>query len=478
MDKKIPKNDSSAADDLFSSLLEDVGDINNLSTDPSEILEDTVYDELPSEEVSEFLMPSFNNELELSADNSDADKNNLSENDAGVGADFWKNFDSESNANNEISFSKIPKELGIENVNHYEGPAADDNFLDQFQFNLANDNKDSEHSNDKAVELDSNDEYSPFTKSEYSDKINDQQLEPLGVQNFDHNEVVEDLNMDLQQPKNDKTEVVLSDPGIPSMVEERTDHRPTSPNTDIEKTIAVTKFAQRQKDHLSSQESATSSEDKLVFMSPKTVKTGLSQVSIDASLVQAESLRIAQNRIIDLEKEIERLRQENDEILTASEVIRNKTEELTLKVSDLEKENGEIKSEYKNENSLLKGNLLYKESENSKLQDKIDELELRVKNDFKKIRIRERELENRLELMKAEKQAIIKSKDDLLLELQRKNDVVKSELDTYRNKVQELNKTIESYQNQIKITVRTLRLALSHVEDKGDNQPIKYKKAT
>lgn len=258
---------------------------------------------------------------------------------------------------------------------------------------------------------------------------------------------------------------------------------------DADRTVAVTQFANKQnkmKNQSDSSESphktsATSRldpdmmpDERIMLVTQKPPKVNSSQVSIDASLAQAENLRMAQNRILDLEKEIERLRQENDEILTASEIMRTKAEEYTLRISGIEKELSESKIDFKNELAIVKGNLSFKESDNQKLKMKVDELELRIKTDFKKIRIRERELENRLELVKAEKQAIAKSKDELLLDLQRKNDQAKSEIDNYREKVQELNKSLENTQSQIKMTVRALRIALSHIEDKSDTAtPIK-----
>lgn len=406
MDKKIPKKNNSAADDLFSSLLEDVDGIDNLSLEESGPLVDTIYgSDAKVDESSENLFLNFDNRLE--------EKPNL------IGSD-----------------SSLVEMGG-------------DNFLDQIKYNLS-----PEHAGG-VVRVNTDSSHEEFNETPEVPRENQDYTVPI---------------------KADNTELVVGESQHLSLPDVK------QTNGDVDKTVAVTRFAQRQKQHINAQaakeNNASEPEEKVFLMTQKSGKINTSQISIDASLAQAENLRIAQNRILDLEKEIERLRQENDEILTAAEVIRNKSEEFTLKVSQLEKENQELKAEYKNESSLLKGNLAFKDSENQRLKEKIDELELRIKTDFKKIRVRERELENRLELMRAEKQAVAKSKDELLLELQRKNDISKSELETYRNKVQELNKTIESYQNQIKITVRTLRLALSHVEDKGDNQPIQYKKAT
>ena len=118
---------------------------------------------------------------------------------------------------------------------------------------------------------------------------------------------------------------------------------------------------------------------------------------------------------------------------------------------------------------ILKGNLQYKENEAAKARLKVEELESRLKSDFKKIRVRERELENRLELLRAEKAAIVRSKDEYILEQKRKVDQLSQELDNYRKKCLELNKALDANQEQFKRTERALRLALTNLEPKEEN---------
>ncbi|MNJ92573.1 Chromosome partition protein Smc [compost metagenome] len=191
--------------------------------------------------------------------------------------------------------------------------------------------------------------------------------------------------------------------------------------------------------------------------------------SMDASLVQAENLKIAQQRILELEKEVEVLRAENEELASAGDIIRGRADELGIRVSAVEKEKQENQESAQSEILILKGNLQYKESEVAKARLKIEELETRLKSDFKKIRVRERELENRLELLRAEKSALVRSKDEYILDLKRKIDQLSMELDNYRKKCLELNKAIDANQDQVKRTERALRLALSNLETKEEN---------
>lgn len=191
--------------------------------------------------------------------------------------------------------------------------------------------------------------------------------------------------------------------------------------------------------------------------------------SMDASLVQSENLKLAQQRILDLEKEVEKFRAENEELASAGEIIHSRVDEYAIRISALQKDKKEIEESHHSEVMILKGSLQYKETEVGKARVKVEELETRLKADFKKIRVKERELENRLELVRAEKSALVRSKDEYILDMKRKIDQLQSELDNYRGKVLELNKTLESNQDQFKRTVRALRLALSNLEVKEEN---------
>lgn len=229
-----------------------------------------------------------------------------------------------------------------------------------------------------------------------------------------------------------------------------------------EPTLAANGFLNRKKNQPEPQE-------KVVIGALRGNRSGQVLTAVDASLAQAENLKLAQQKILDLEKENDRLRQESDEVASAADVIRSRLEELGARITSVEREKSDLHESSQNEIMILKGNLQFKESEVAKARLKIDELEARLKNDFKKIRVKERELENRLELARAEKAALIRAKDENILELKRKIDQQQSEIDNYREKFLELNRTLSSQQEQFKRTVRALRLALANLEAKDEN---------
>jgi hypothetical protein len=184
----------------------------------------------------------------------------------------------------------------------------------------------------------------------------------------------------------------------------------------------------------------------------------------DSHLVQAENLKVAQARITELEKLYEEMRKEADVLSSAQEVMQTKLDEYKNKIQSLERSKQATVDQHESEMRVYREGLGIKDSELTRLKIKNEELEARLAHDLRKVRVRERELENRLELAKLEKNALVRSKDETILELKRKIEHISVELDNYKNKILELNSKVESNQEQFGRTVRALRLALTNLE--------------
>lgn len=199
----------------------------------------------------------------------------------------------------------------------------------------------------------------------------------------------------------------------------------------------------------------------------------------DAQMVQAENLRLAQTRILELENEAEKLRQENELLTAAGTIAKTRLDELTEKIHALERSKIDAMEHAALEMKILKESLLERDRETAKAKRKVEELETRLNSDLKKIRVRERELENRLELSRLEKTALVRSKDENILDLKRKMDLISSELENYKQRTSELQDKIDNQHDQISRTVRALRLALTNLEssDTGSDAVLPLKKA-
>lgn len=190
--------------------------------------------------------------------------------------------------------------------------------------------------------------------------------------------------------------------------------------------------------------------------------------STEAALAQSESLRIAQGRLLELEKEIERLRVQNEELGAAAETLRRRADELLAVNNRREADYQNAIGSFEQEKQILTTSKEAIGREAEQLRRRNEEMELRLSSNIQKIRVRERELENRLELIKMESQALIRSKDEMILELKRQIDQLNIELNNYRNKNQELNRQTNDKQEMLRRTVKALRLALSMLEGEED----------
>jgi len=198
----------------------------------------------------------------------------------------------------------------------------------------------------------------------------------------------------------------------------------------------------------------------------------------EAQMLQAENLSMAQSRLLELEKEVEHLRQENEMLASAGEIAKSRANEFSNKMQDIERMKVESLSQAQMEINIYRENLVEKDRELTRAHHKIEDLQTRLAKDLRKIRVRERELENRLELSKMEKTALVRAKDDAILELKGRMDQLQGELETYKSRCSELGHKVDGQHEQLGRTVRALRLALTHLESNDTSTTVTpFKKA-
>ncbi len=190
--------------------------------------------------------------------------------------------------------------------------------------------------------------------------------------------------------------------------------------------------------------------------------------SSEAALKQSESLRIAQSRITELERELERVRRDNESLSTAGDTLRRRADELASKAETFEIQARESSRMLDEEKKVMRGQLQTKDRENHEMRARVEEIETRLESNFKKIRVRERELEHRLEIVKMESATLISGKDKMILDLKRQIDQLHHEGSSAKNKTQELFNQYKDKQETIRRVVRALRIALTILE--GDDE--------
>lgn len=196
----------------------------------------------------------------------------------------------------------------------------------------------------------------------------------------------------------------------------------------------------------------------------------------EAALAQSENLRVAQTRILELEEEIDRLRRENEQLIAAGRTLNQRVEELTTRSEKATRQVSDLQENYSDEKRLLEESIQAKDREMGRLVNKVDELEMRLATDLKKIRVRERELENRLEIMKMEGSAVIRNKDEIIMDLKRRIDQMNLDVEQHRSREGGLNERIEKEGEKIRRVVKAMRLALSLLEEEDSATATPLKK--
>lgn len=205
--------------------------------------------------------------------------------------------------------------------------------------------------------------------------------------------------------------------------------------------------------------------DKLAVRSNTGVRS-----SMDAHLIQSENLKVAQDKIFELEDEISRLRTENEKLVAAGEALRTENETLSSEAESKTNKLLNLKETIDQEREVFDVSSKAKDRELKDLRVKMQEFEQRLTTNIQKIRVRERELENRLELVKMENAALTRNKDEMLLDLKRQIDHLNMEIGNYRGKSQQLNKQMTEQHDVLRKTVKALRLALSMLEGQFEDE--------
>ena len=185
------------------------------------------------------------------------------------------------------------------------------------------------------------------------------------------------------------------------------------------------------------------------------------------NLKQSESLRVAQNKINVQEETIDNLRRENESLASAGETFKKINDEYYASLDILKKNLKESKKTSMEEITLLKKMNGSKDRQIIELKRLSSELQSRLDNNFSGVRKREKDLEHRLEIAKIEEAAVIKSKDQLILDLKRRIDRIQIESENFRQKSQENYKDLQQKNQMIRGVMRALRLALTKLE--GDD---------
>ena len=155
----------------------------------------------------------------------------------------------------------------------------------------------------------------------------------------------------------------------------------------------------------------------------------------------------------------------NRDLLSDHESMKRRDESMRAELRELkDKYNSEVvrlKNEYE-ERLRQSGNY---DSAMEELMKTREEWRDKVKEDLKRIKLKERELENKYELLKRDTQALLDSKDKHHLELKKKCDALDLELESLEDRLRHSNSVLGSIESKKRRLVETMKLAITLLEE-------------
>lgn len=161
---------------------------------------------------------------------------------------------------------------------------------------------------------------------------------------------------------------------------------------------------------------------------------------------------------------------EDDKVMQGrgSLTMRAELDERKIELTIIRKKLNEEINELKDRIKLFDEKRLILEEKNRILMQELDKAAQKNKIDVKKVQMRERELEQRLELLKSDAESQIRHRDLKILELKRKIDAMEFDMESISTQEKRSVESRFELEDKLEKAIKTLRSAITVLEDESD----------
>jgi CheY-like chemotaxis protein len=182
--------------------------------------------------------------------------------------------------------------------------------------------------------------------------------------------------------------------------------------------------------------------------------------------VLSTQLKAAQDQIKIVEQSLREERAQNAEMT-------HLVAEQKKKIDDFEKERSILLESHETEINELRFQLKTKtdkarvlDLQAKEISVEMDHLKERVRADIRKIRVREKELENRLEIMKKDSEALIAARENKIIELKRKLDLLEFNMDLLQDQYSREKESSSQLRERLNKAAQVVRVAEGLLDSK------------
>lgn len=270
-------------------------------------------------------------------------------------------------------------------------------------------------------------------------------------------------NLDFGSEPAEETVVVKKSkpPVAPEVVEEELD---LSSDEEEEKTQTRVRKKKKDKEKEEKEPSRIMQVDKPVGQELREI-SGAYSAELERMQATLSNLRTDREELL---KKIQML--EEEKLLHNRQTLsmRAELDEKKIELSIVRKKLNEDIAELKDRVRLEEERRLILEEKNRVLREEVEKAAQKTRIDVKKVQLRERELEQKLELLKADAETQIRNRDLKILELKRKIDGMEFDMESMQTQEK---RTVESrfeLEDKLEKAIKTLRSAISVLEDETD----------
>jgi len=163
--------------------------------------------------------------------------------------------------------------------------------------------------------------------------------------------------------------------------------------------------------------------------------------------------------------QIESLSQKNHQLITELDELQKHTARLQ---AEMEGERREHQEQF----TLMRSDFEDRLKQAGATQEQIKELlrqkeefKEKIREDLKRIKLKERELENKYDLLRVDTQTLLDAKDKQLLDLKKKTDALDLELEQFDERLRESSRILNEVSVKKRRLIETLKLAIQLLEE-------------
>ena len=177
------------------------------------------------------------------------------------------------------------------------------------------------------------------------------------------------------------------------------------------------------------------------------------------------------NQVEELQQRVMKLEEENRRQKSFIDSQKSEINEYRGRIEDAEAENKKLRSELSNAESNVRVNFEAQLNKTSIIEEKYhalaklhEEMKAKIRRDIRKIRTREKELANKLDLMKHDSETLLAAKDHKILQLKQHIDNLDFEIENLKDKIVTLQEEVKENEDKAERVVKALRLSTSLLE--------------